>query len=58
MFAGHNHAAVSLFHVAAANDDVFGWNMHTPPVRVATALDGDAVVASIEYAVLDKHIPA
>src|SRR6185437_5180958 len=57
-FTSYNHSAMSIFHGAAAHDYIFGRNMYASTVRVPPALNGDAVVARVEDAILNQHIAA
>ena len=50
--APDDHAAVAVLHRAAADDKVLRGDGHATPVVVAAGLDGDAVVARVEDAVL------
>ena len=56
-FAADNHAAMAVFHGAVADNDIFRGDIDTASVSVTAGLDGDAVVAGIEIAVLNEHIP-
>ena len=53
-----DHAAMSIFHLAIADDDVLARLIPETTVIISAALDGDAVVAGMEYAVLDEHVLA
>ena len=57
-FRANHHAAVSVLHFAVADDDVLGGHVALTSIAVASALDGDAVVARIEETVLDQHAVA
>ena len=57
-FATDYYAAVSVEHLAVAHDDVLTGHIPCTTVAVATALDGDAVVAGIEYAVFNQYAVA
>ena len=54
----NDHAAVSVLHHTTADDDVLAGHVTQPSVAVAPALDGYAVVACVEEAVLDEHAVA
>src|SRR5262249_39111666 len=54
----HRYAAVPVFHGAVAHHDVLAGRVQTAPVRVAAALDRDAIVARVERAAFDQHIDA
>ena len=47
---------MSILHLAIAYDDVAGGLVPKATVVVTAALDGDAVVAGVENAVLDEHV--
>ncbi len=49
---------MAVLHAAAADDHVLGRLLQPPPLGVAARLDGDAVVAGVEDAVLDQHVAA
>ena len=53
-----DHTAVAVLHLAVADDDVLAGAVPEPSVAVASALDGDAVVARVEEAVLNEHAVA
>lgn len=57
-FTSDNHTAMSIFHLTVADDDVFGRLVPEATIIVASALDGDTVIAGMEDTVLDKHILA
>ena len=63
-FGADDHAAVPVFHHAVAHDDVLRRTAGIAPggtraaVGVAAALDGYAVVAGVEGAVLNKDVLA
>ena len=54
-FRAYHHAAVAVLHLAVAHDDVLAGDVPFPAVHVASALDGDAVVAGVEDAVFYQH---
>lgn len=47
---------MTIFHLAVADDDVFGWLVPKSAIVVATTLDGNTVVTSMEEAVLYEYI--
>ena len=59
-----HHTAMTILHVAVADDDVLAWTTGIltlaalASVFVSSALDGYTVVAGIEDTVFDKHILA
>ena len=53
-----DHAAVAVVHDAVADDDVLRGFAPEASVVIAAALDGDAVVARVEEAVLNEHAVA
>src|SRR5271155_1526645 len=55
-FAANGDAAVPVLHDTIADDNVLAGNGHAAPVTVASALDGDAVVAGVELAVVDQDV--
>ena len=52
----NHHTAMTIGHGAVAHDDVLRRNVPETSVLVASTLDGDAVVACLEAAVLDEHV--
>ena len=56
--AANGDTAVSIAHLATADDDVLARASEATAVGIAAALDRDAVVAGIEEGVLDEHVPA
>ncbi len=50
-----NHTAVSILHLAVADDDVLARFVPQSSVVVSSALNGNAVVAGVEETVLDEH---
>ena len=54
-FTADDHTSVSVLHLAVAYDDVLAGFVPESSVHVASALDGDAVVAGVEVAVLNEH---
>ena len=57
-FATDDHAAVAVFHGAAAHDDVFRGHVDAAAVAVAAGFDRDAIVAGVEDAVFDEDVAA
>src|SRR5205085_3409820 len=55
-FAPDGDAAVAVLHAAILYDDVLRRDAQASPVGVAARLDGDAVVARVERAVLDENV--
>src|SRR6266571_868293 len=55
-FAANGDAAVPVFHLTAANDEVFGWHGHTSSVVVATGFNRNAIIAGGEDAFFDQNI--
>ena len=55
--AAYGDAAVTVFHLTAANYEVFGRHGHAPPVVVAAGFDRNAIVARCEHAVFDQDVP-
>ena len=55
--AAEHHAAVTVLHLTVANVDVL-CALAIATIVVATALDGNAVVARVERAILCEHIGA
>ena len=53
-----DHAPMSVLHLAVADDDVLRGHVPLAAVTVASALDGDTVVASVEETVFDEHTVA
>ena len=51
----HDDAAVTVLHLAVADDDVFARHITLTAVAVTAALDSDAVIAGIEIAIFDEH---
>src|SRR5439155_8530715 len=47
-FAPDRDAAVTGLHLTTADDDVFDRNIQAPAVRIASRLQGDAIVAGVE----------
>ena len=56
--AAYDDAAMSVLHLAVAYDDVLAGALPEAAVIVASALDGDAVIAGVEVAVLYQHTVA
>src|SRR5579883_2213170 len=56
--AADRYAAVAVLHRAVADDQVFARDVDPPPVRIAAALDRDAIVARVERAALDQNVAA
>ena len=57
-FAADGGAGVAVPHGAIANDEVHRGNAHPAAVVVAAGFDCDAVIAGVEQALLDQHVPA
>src|SRR5207248_1749020 len=57
-FAAEGHAAVPILHLTVLHHDVFAGCVQPTPVGIASALDGDAVVAGVEDAAIDQHVDA
>ena len=55
-FTSDDHAAMTVLHLAMADDDVAGRLVPEATIIVATALDGDAVVTGMEHTVLDEYV--
>ena len=55
-FTAHDYTTVAVLHAAVAHDDVLGGYAPCASVAVASALDGNAVVACVEEAVLDEYV--
>src|SRR5476651_2351085 len=53
--AADGDAAMPIFHLAAANNEVFSWNTNPTAVFITPRLDGDAVITGVKMAVLDQH---
>ena len=51
----YHHATMSVLHLAIADDDVLRRHVALTSVAIASALDGDTVVARIEETVLDEY---
>ena len=54
-FRADHHTAMTILHLTVADDDVLRGHVALTTVAVATALDGDTVVAGIEEAVLYQY---
>ena len=57
-FRADDDTAVAVLHLTVADDDVLRRHVTLAAVAVASALDGDAVVAGVEEAVLDQYAVA
>ena len=57
-FASDSNAAVPVLHAATAHDEIFRRHIDPTAISVAPRLDGDAVVARVELAILYQHIRA
>ena len=55
-FAADGYATVAVFHAAIPHHDVFAGDVDAASVAIAAALDGDAIVAGIEFATIDQHV--
>src|ERR1017187_10222276 len=55
-FAAHGDAAVAVLHGAVLHDEVLAGRVQAAAIGIASALDGDAIVAGIEGAAVDQHI--
>src|SRR5215203_2120846 len=56
--ASDRDATVSIPHLALANHNVLRWCRYSATICVAAALDGYAIVTSVEEASLDENIAA
>ena len=50
----NHHTAMTILHLAVADDDVLRWHVALTAVTVTSALDGDTIVAGVEEAIFDK----
>ena len=57
-FASYGDAAVPIVHPTAANHNIFRAHSDAPPVVIAAGFDGNAVIAGVEQAILNQHVPA
>ena len=53
-FGANHYTTMTILHLAVADDDVLRGHVALTAVAVAPALDGNAVVASVEEAIFDK----
>ena len=53
-----NYTTMTIFHLTVTDDDVFAWSVPKTSVVVASALDSNTVVASMEGTVLNKNVLA
>ena len=52
----HYHTAVTVFHITIFNHNVFAGNVDPSSVAVPARFDGDAIVASVEFAIGDVYV--
>ena len=51
-----HYTTMTIFHLTVTDDDVFAWSVPKTSVVVASALNSDTVVASVESTVLNKNV--
>src|SRR5215471_16365318 len=47
---------MTIFHLTAANDDVFGRHRHAPAIIISSRLNRDAIITGDKNTILDQHI--
>ena len=57
-FRADDHTAMPILHLAVSHDDVLTGHGASASVAVASAFDGNAVIARVEKAVFDEHTVA